>query len=164
LAEEFAPQQLIRQFGPADTAGTQDTAIQIAWISLTLPVCSLRRLALGFTLHRLVSERIELLASAFGDKIGRTSPEIYINRRGWRERNAYTSPNSLNLWHQFRWRGTPLTIVRCSSSLSLITALVAPRKDWLSVGKGACVWTTAYAEACGRTLRPDNRCDPGSRQ
>jgi hypothetical protein len=71
----FAPEQSHREFAPADAAvGTQDAALQIAWISSKLLVCSCRRLltksvndieiafssrlSLGFALQRLVGEGI----------------------------------------------------------------------------------------------------------
>ena len=71
-------------------AGTQDTALQIAWISSKPLVCSFRRpvtksvydIEIGFSSVTCVSVRsaatgprkVELLASDFGDKMGRTSP------------------------------------------------------------------------------------------
>jgi hypothetical protein len=113
----FAPEQPSREFAPADAAmGTQDTALQIAWISLTLPVSSCRRpltksvydIEIGFssvTCVRVRSapmgpETIELLASTFRDKMGRTSPpdiQICINRRRSRakKRLAFGSKSSM---------------------------------------------------------------------
>ena len=75
LASRVSAEQPSREFAPVDVAaGTQDTALQIAWISLTLLVCPRRRpvtksvydieigfssgLALGFALQRLTAERI----------------------------------------------------------------------------------------------------------
>jgi len=79
------------EFAPVDVAaGTQDTALQIAWISSKPLVCSFRRsvtksvydIEIGFSSVTCVSVRsaatgprkVELLASAFGGQMGHASP------------------------------------------------------------------------------------------
>jgi hypothetical protein len=75
---------------PTRRWGTQDAALQIAWISLTLPVCSCRRpvtksvydIEIGFSSGTCVGVRsastgpgkVELLASAFGGQMGHALP------------------------------------------------------------------------------------------
>lgn len=54
-------------------------------------------ISLGFALHQLGPERIGLLGSAFGGKMGRTLPEICINRRRLKakKRLAFGSKSSM---------------------------------------------------------------------
>ena len=52
-------------------------------------------------------------------------------------------------------------VVRCSSSVSSITALALEERTGFRSEKEHVCGRPHVLRRCGRTLRPDNRCDPG---
>ena len=96
-------------------------------------------LALLFTMGALVAFLIEMLLAIVGYAIKRTT-----QLRSERRTNSPGKELAARPWR------AGLGI----STQDKNVCVCAPRKDWLSVGKGACVWTSACAEALRNNPSP----------
>jgi hypothetical protein len=103
---------------------------------------------------------------ATGNVVPKTwlTPPIAISPRGAEEERA-----GVNEMHthraifdvNFAGAGPRWRLVRCSSSLSSITALALEERTGFGSEKEHVCGRPHVLRRCGRTLRPDNRCDPG---